>query len=74
MNCFPYKETHFFAFIQFSLCIAQLCNLVAHLVGSCCTCSAEDFKRRGCSSGSGEIWIMNADGTVQTKLADTSSR
>ena len=34
MNCFPYKETHFFDFIQFLSCIAQLCNLVAHPVGS----------------------------------------
>ena len=33
MNCFPYKETHFFDFIQFPSCIAQLCNLVAHPVG-----------------------------------------
>ncbi len=33
MNCFPYKETHFFDFIQFPSFIAQLCNLVAHPVG-----------------------------------------
>jgi hypothetical protein len=33
MNLFPYKETHFFHFIQFSNLIAQLCNLVAHPVG-----------------------------------------
>ena len=33
MNCFPYKETHFFDFIQFSSFLAQLCNLVAHPVG-----------------------------------------
>lgn len=35
MNCFPYKETHFFDFIQFLSFIAQLCNLVAHPVGTC---------------------------------------
>jgi hypothetical protein len=34
MNCFPYKETHFFDFIQFPSCIAQLCHLVAHPVGA----------------------------------------
>src|SRR6266702_1229901 len=33
LNCFPYKETHFFDFIQFPSCIAQLCTLVAHPVG-----------------------------------------
>ena len=33
MNCFPYKETHFFDFIQFPSFLAQLCNLVAHHVG-----------------------------------------
>ena len=33
MNLFPYKETHFFNFIQFPSFIAQLCNLVAHPVG-----------------------------------------
>ena len=35
MNLFPYKETHFFNFIQFPSLIAQLCNLVAHPVGAC---------------------------------------
>ena len=34
MNLFPYKETHFFNFIQFPSFIAQLCNLVAHPVGT----------------------------------------
>ena len=34
IHLFPYKETHFFGFIQFLSCIAQLCNLVAHLVGA----------------------------------------
>src|SRR5258706_5176351 len=34
MNLFPYKETHFFQFIQFSSLLAPLCNLVAHIVGS----------------------------------------
>ena len=33
MNLFLYKETHFFAFIQFSSLLAQLCYLVAHPVG-----------------------------------------
>src|SRR6266852_294576 len=33
INLFPYKETHFFGFIQFPSFIAQLCNLVAHPVG-----------------------------------------
>jgi hypothetical protein len=33
MNCFPYKETHFFDFIQFPSFLAQLCILVAHPVG-----------------------------------------
>src|SRR6266568_9398976 len=33
MNYFPYKETHFFDFIQFPSFVAQLCNLVAHPVG-----------------------------------------
>ena len=33
MNLFLYKETHFFAFIQFSSLFAQLCYLVAHPVG-----------------------------------------
>src|SRR2546423_9432183 len=33
IHLFPYKETHFFGFIQFLSCIAQLCNLVAHPVG-----------------------------------------
>lgn len=33
MNCFPYKETHFFDFIQFPSFFAQLCHLVAHPVG-----------------------------------------
>ncbi len=34
MNCFPYKETHFFDFIQFPSFLAQLCILVAHPVGT----------------------------------------
>ncbi len=34
INLFPYKETHFFDFIQFPSFIAQLCNLVAHPVGT----------------------------------------
>src|SRR5947209_6880683 len=34
MNLFLYKETHFFAFIQFSSLFAQLCYLVAHPVGT----------------------------------------
>ena len=34
MNLFPYKETHFFNFIQFPSLIAQLCDLVAHPVGA----------------------------------------
>ena len=34
MNLFPYKETHFFHFIQFPSLRAQLCNLVAHPVGA----------------------------------------
>jgi len=34
MNYFPYKETHFFDFIQFPSFVAQLCNLVAHPVGA----------------------------------------
>jgi hypothetical protein len=33
MNLFLYKETHFFGFIQFSSLLAQLCDLVAHIVG-----------------------------------------
>ena len=34
MNLFPYKETHFFNFIDFPSLIAQLCNLVAHIFPS----------------------------------------
>src|SRR2546421_2650236 len=37
MNLFLYKETHFFAFIQFSSLFAQLCYLVAHPVGNSVT-------------------------------------
>ncbi len=34
INLFPYKETHFFGFIQFPSFLAQLGHLVAHHVGS----------------------------------------
>lgn len=33
IHLFPYKETHFFAFIQFLLAIVQLNILVAHPMG-----------------------------------------